>query len=202
MKVIKKNQVVMYLLAFILVMVGYLGYIEKENKTIYTSSEEIAKTNIGDAELVSSQIEENTIENKSINTDNKLDNNSLEKIETSSSTENDNYFVNSKLERDSMYSQMLETYEKILNSSSSQEIQKQSASDEISKINKIKNSIMICENLIETKGFKNNVIFVNGDSISVIVEAKEIKQDKISQIENIISREMNAKTENIHISTK
>ena len=202
MKVIKKNQVVMYLLAFILVMVGYLGYIEKENKTIYTSSEEIAKTNIGDAELVSSQIEENTIENKSINTDNKLDNNFLEKIETSSSTENDNYFVNSKLERDSMYSQMLETYEKILNSSSSQEIQKQSASDEISKINKIKNSIMICENLIETKGFKNNVIFVNGDSISVIVEAKEIKQDKISQIENIISREMNAKTENIHISTK
>ena len=61
---------------------------------------------------------------------------------------------------------------------------------------------MICKNLIETKGFENCVIFVNVDSISVIVRADELKTDEIAQIQNIVSREMNAKVENIHIMTK
>ena len=61
---------------------------------------------------------------------------------------------------------------------------------------------MICENLIETKGFENCVIFVNVDRISVIVRADELKTDEIAQIQNIVSREMNAKVENIHIMTK
>ena len=61
---------------------------------------------------------------------------------------------------------------------------------------------MICENLISTKGFRNCVIFVNMESISVIVEADQLKTDEIAQIQNIISREMNAKVENIHIMTK
>ena len=45
-------------------------------------------------------------------------------------------------------------------------------------------------------------IFVNVDSISVIVGVEELKSDEIAQIQNIISREMKAKVENIHIMTK
>ena len=97
---------------------------------------------------------------------------------------------------------MLETYEKVLNSSNASETQKQSATQEITKINNIKNSIMICENLIKTKGFENSVVFVNGESISVIIGATEISKEQIAQVQNIISREMNAKIENIHIANK
>ena len=61
---------------------------------------------------------------------------------------------------------------------------------------------MICENLIKTKGFENSIIFVNGESISVIIGATEIKTEEVAQIQNIIAREMNANIENIHISTK
>lgn len=127
-----------------------------------------------------------------------------ETVETSSksSDSNDEYFSTSKLDRDTMYSQMLETYEKILNSNNSLETQKQSATEEIKKINDIKNKIMICENLIKTKGFENSVIFVNDDSISIIVKDEQLTTEKVAQIQNIISREMNAKIENIHISNK
>ena len=97
---------------------------------------------------------------------------------------------------------MLETYEKILNSSNALETQKQSATEEITKINNTKNSIMICENLIGTKGFQNNVIFVNGDSITAIIGATELKQEEVAQIQNIIAREMQANIENIHIAIK
>ena len=101
-----------------------------------------------------------------------------------------------------MYSQMLETYEKVLNSSNSLEIGKQAATEEIQKINAIKNSIMICENLISTKGFENNVVFVNGNSVNVIIGISEIKQEEVAQIQNIIAREMKAEIQNIHIATK
>ena len=101
-----------------------------------------------------------------------------------------------------MYSQMLETYEKVLNSTNAEEVQKQSATTEIKKINDTKNSIMICENLIQTKGFEDCVIFVNGDSVSIIVKKDELAKEDVAQIQNIISREMNSQIENIHIANK
>ena len=61
---------------------------------------------------------------------------------------------------------------------------------------------MICENLIKTKGFEKSIIFVNGDSVSVIIGAIEIKQEEVAQVQNIISREMKKEVENIHIATK
>ena len=86
--------------------------------------------------------------------------------------------------------------------SNSPETGKQLATQEIQKINDTKNSIMICENLIRTKGFENNIVFVNGNSISVIIEAQEMKQEEVAQVQNILARELKAEIENIHISTK
>lgn len=169
--------------------------------------------NIGDAQLVSSndikkenKTEENKIETDNgtaINTTNETKNeNNTMTTSANNTKDNSDYFTNSKLERDTMYSQMIETYEKILNSTTSTETQKQSATDEIKKINDTKNSIMICENLIKTKGFDNSVVFANGNSISVIIGANELSKEQVAQIQNIVTREMNAKAENIHISNK
>ena len=123
---------------------------------------------------------------------------------TTSSNNNskDDYFTNSKLERNTMYSQMLETYEKVLNSNNSLETQKQSATEEIKKINNLKNSIMICENLIQTKGFKDVVVFVNDDSVNVVVATTELTKENVAQIQNIIARELKVEVDNIHISNK
>ncbi len=236
MKLFKKNQIIIYVIALMLVTAGYLNYTTNDDlkSSVETSMQMESKddsqlADIGDAKLVSSNdivSENNTTGDNSTNTVSQTDNinventtntttsseandqnqadtnlNSNNSVETNSNNVDD-YFTKSKLERDTMYSQMIETYEKILNSDNSLETQKQSATQEITKINDTKNSIMICENLIKTKGFNNSVIFVNGESISVIIAASEIKQDEVAQIQNIISREMNAKIENIHISNK
>jgi len=213
MKLFKKNQVIIYVIALMLVAAGYLNYTANgnTNSIIPTSGteEELDKmANIGDAQLVSSNdIVNEAVNNTTNNTENaKTENTSSNAVTTSSTTtkttNNSDYFKTSKLERDTMYSQMIETYEKVLNSDNSLETQKQSATDEIKKINDTKNSIMICENLIQTKGFENSVVFVNGESVSVIIEASELSKEQVAQIQNIISREMNAKAENIHISNK
>lgn len=230
MKFFKKNQILIYVIALMLVAAGYLNYTSTEhdpNAIIQTTTdaEQLAGTkNIGDAQLVSGNITTNTEEDasatknavKSETTDTSEATNKIENTTnptsttdttnsntvTTSSTTKDDYFTKSKLERETMYSQMLETYEKVLNGINSLETQKQSASEEIKKINDTKNSIMICENLIATKGFKNCVIFVNGESVSVIIGAEEITPEEMAQLQNILSRELNAKIENIHIALK
>ena len=213
MKLFKKNQVIIYVIALMLVAAGYLNYTANGNTnsiipTSGTEEELDQMANIGDAQLVSSNdIVNETVNNTTNNTENaKTENTSSNTVTTSSTTtsttNNSDYFKTSKLERDTMYSQMIETYEKVLNSDNSLETQKQSATDEIKKINDTKNSIMICENLIQTTGFENSVVFVNGESVSVIIEASELSKEQVAQIQNIISREMNAKAENIHISNK
>ena len=213
MKLFKKNQVIIYVIALMLVAAGYLNYTANGNTnsiipTSGTEEELDQMANIGDAQLVSSNdIVNEAVNNTTNNTENaKTENTSSNTVTTSSTTtkttNNSDYFKTSKLERDTMYSQMIETYEKVLNSDNSLETQKQSATDEIKKINDTKNSIMICENLIQTKGFENSVVFVNGESVSVIIEASELSKEQVAQIQNIISREMNAKAENIHISNK
>ena len=222
MKLLKKNQVIIYSIAIMLMTAGYLNYTtNQKNNSVETSiqmesSDDTQLADIGDATLVSSNdiIGGDTTETNTINTienetpqeenqnEDQKEENIGEAVLTNTDTTADDYFTKSKLERDTMYSQMIETYEKVLNSSNSLETQKQTATQEITKINNTKNSIMICENLLKTKGFENSVIFVNGDSISVIVGATEIKTEEVAQIQNIISREMNADIENIHISNK
>mgnify|MGYP004461228615 FL=1 len=226
---LKKNQIIIYVIAIMLMTAGYLNYTTKQGgDSVETSIEMDSKddtklADIGDATLVSSNDivggdttdtnTVNTTQNENTNNTNSTNisntenntntNNSTQNtIATSSNASKDDYFTKSKLERDTMYSQMLETYEKVLNSSNSLETQKQTATQEITKINQTKNSIMICENLIKTKGFENVIIFVNGESISVIVGIGDLKQEEVAQIQNIVARELNCKVENIHISTK
>ena len=211
MKLLKKNQVVIYVIAVMLMVAGYVRYTTKVgNETVQASANETDKfANVGDARLVSSEaVEENATNelSSSVNqiAENTVVTNSVVNSESVQETNSnaDDYFAKSKLERDTMYSQMLETYENVLNSSNSLETQKQAATEEITKINNTKNSIMICENLLKTKGFENCVIFVNNESISIIIGAKELKEEEIAQIQNIVSREMNSNISNIHISTK
>ena len=245
MNFLKKNQILLYVIAFMLVTAGYLNYTTKDHNVsdilqTTTKAEELAGTeNIGDARLVNSQVNETNEENNTNtmtgaepaasenctseenNKTNEVEVNEIQNanttsanLETNTTQDNettkqttsnvsaDDYFSKSKLERDTMYSQMLESYENVLNGINSLETQKQSASEEIKKINNTKNSIMICENLIATKGFNKCVIFVNGESVSAIIGTQELKQEEISQIQNILSRELNAKIENIHISLK
>lgn len=216
-----KNQIVVYSIVLMLVVAGYLNYIENDN-SVEISANTQNTTNIGDATLVNNnEIEteeefntdttETNEEEKEISKDIEDENLQQNKREETSITSNvvddtidnnDEYFANSKLEREKMYSQMLETYQNILENSTISEEQKSIASNEITKINNNRKVIMICENLIAIKGFKEVVILANGDSVNVVVKAKKLSTEDIAQIQNIITREMGTTIENIHIMKK
>ena len=125
-----------------------------------------------------------------------------EEVEVASE-DNCDYFSESRLEREKMYSQMLETYQKIIDSTVIQADQKSIAVKEIDKISKQKNGISIAENLIKNKGFEDVVIFCNEDSVSVIIKSNiSLSKEQVAQIQNIVTRELNAKQKNFNISNK
>ena len=196
--ILKRNQLVILVIALVLVTAGYLNYtsMNENNENTVMTSQIVAE--LGDATLVSST----DIENEEVET---TQNEEIEQIDeqvlTSATTE-DTYYTSSKLERDKMFSQLLETYQEVYNNVNSTAEQRNTAISEMAKINKTKNSVMISENLIKTKGFEDVVIFVNTNSISVIIKAEEISSEQIAQVQNIISRELEVGAEIIHISTK
>lgn len=217
MNIFKKNQIVVFVTGLMIIAAGYLSYTNNENNnslqaSAVADSEEMAS--IGDAKLVSANIvneEFNNIVNSTENT-NTIDSTEIldekeekaideEETQTTSNNIND-YFTSSKLERQTVYSQRIENYQDILNNSNVSETQKKTAQEEITKLNDEQNAIMIAENLIKTKGIEDLIIFVNGESINIIVKAEELEKEEIAQIQNIVTRELEADIGNIHIMTK
>ena len=196
LKSINRNQIVLFVVALMLITAGYLNYSMQATEVSSNIISENEVAAIGDAKLVSSN---NLITND-------IDSNIITKetsAEVNEQEDNkDDYFASSRLGRNTMYSQMIESYQNLLDNSNVRKKKKTVATQEITKINNIQNSIMICENLIKTKGIEDVVIFVNDKSISVIVKADKLENDTIAQIQNIIAREMDAEIENIHISNK
>lgn len=183
----KKSEIAIYAIAIMLVAAGYLNYttMNNTNDTVETSLEQYA--NIGDATLVNSDgiTEENN-----------------ETVETNNSAESD-YFTNSKLERDTTYASMISNYNAILQKDNISDEEKKVAMNEIKKINDTKNAIMICENILSTKGFDKSVIFINDKSVNVVVQVQDsLNKEKVAQIQNIVSRELKVEIGNIHITEK
>ena len=240
----KKNQIVIFVIALMLVTAGYLNFAnqQKNNQNLLATSsladsEEMAA--IGDATLVSAnQVVEGENQNNIVNTESNNTNSEISNSVNNENTEKNNnvndisnsnvnnenpnaqtnnqvnaqpnsqtstedgYFAQSRLDRDNMYSQMLENYQKILETDNLASEEKSNAQEEIQRINNEKNAIMIAENLIKTKGFEDVVLFVNNGNVTAVVKANSLDEQQVAQIQNIITRELNVKVNKINVSVK
>lgn len=218
MKVLKRNQLIILVISLMLITAGYLNFTTNQENVATSTIADRSDAVIGDAEFVSTipheenvQEENTLVENNNVTEEscNKQDNNVVEtntaEVETKATPQEsseDYYFTTSKLERNNMYSELLETYQEIYNNANATAEAKTDAITKINSISNTKNAIMIAENLILAKGFKDAVIFVNEGSVSVVIKAEELKQEEVAQIQNIVARELNVGAEIIHISNK
>ena len=205
MNIIKKNQIIIFAIAIMLVTIGYLSYSMNVEQVAQTSAmEEVNQiAGIGDARLVSNNNvitddeEQKMVENQDTESKEVVSQN-LNNIDK----EKDAYFNESRLERERMYSEMLESYQSVMANPDISQEQKNNAQVEINRINSQRNSIMIAENLIKNKGFKDIIIFINNQSVSAVIMDENLETAEIAQIQSIIQRELHIDIENIHISNK
>ena len=225
-KIMKKNQVVILALALMLMTAGYMNYTnnhENENMLLASLGDaQLVSANAVDGNTTNenelNNAQESTNEQNALNETTEANTNEVdpnapmanETVESNSEVVDSNaptqadgsdYFTRSKLERETMYSQMIETYTNILENDKISSEQKDIAENEIKNINDTKNAIMVVENLFETKGFENAVVFVNSPSVNVVIKAKGLTTEQVAQVQNIIQRELKTDIENIHITT-
>ena len=215
MKNLKKNQIVIFVIALMLVTAGYLNFANEKNgvgdlqaTSSLADSEQMAA--IGDAKLVNAnetqetqniQTASNVVENTTTQNEVMENNVENEKDVEPTNTLVDEYFTQSRLDRDNMYSQMIENYQKILSADNVSQKEQETAQNEIKRINNEKNAIMIAENLIKTKEFNDVVIFVNNGNVSVVVGTDSLNENQIAQIQNIVTRELNVAVNKINVGT-
>ena len=191
--IIKKKEVLLGLLAIFFIIVGFISYNPIANKE-YSKIADVtnySETKLGEATLVSS---------------NEVVENVADENQTSENTITENvqkdYFLEARMNRDSIYSESLETYEKLLESSSVTNDQKAIAQNEISNITNEKKTIQSTESLIKMKGFEDVVIFKNSESVSVVVKSDVLIPEQVAQIQNIVEREFKINGKNINITNK
>ena len=161
----------------------YGSFFEENDTTIEVASRNVPDENLGDVELVSSTPA--IVENDDL-----------------AEPEEDDYFKKTSLERDKMYSETIEVYQNLINNDKTPESQKAIAAKELTALTSRKNSIMIAENLIKNKGVEDVVILENTGRINVIVKTSLLNKETVSQIQNIIQKELNVDISNISISEK
>lgn len=202
MKINKEQlkQISLIILAFGLIYIGYsnsdLEKTKTENDDTISIASSVNETNLGDVQLVSSEC---------IEPEYKTDLVSNDDIEIETQTqivEERNYFEETRIEREKMYSEMIETYTNLIESNQTPVDQKAISVQEITNLTNNKNGIMIAENLIKNKGFEDVIVFTNNGTVSVVVKAYTLSKEEISKIQNIIQRELNVSVDKINISNK
>ena len=194
------KQIFLIVLAFGLIFLGYsntnLEKTKAEKDDAISIASSVNETNLGDVQLVSSE---------SIEPEYKTDlvsNDDIEAEEQMQTVEERNYFEETRIEREKMYSEMIETYTNLIESNQTPVDQKAISVQEISNLTNNKNGIMIAENLIKNKGFEDVIVFTNNGTVSVVVKAYTLSKEEISKIQNIIQRELNVSVDKINISNK
>lgn len=221
--VIKKNQILACAVTMMFVTAGYLNYKYDPNRPYDIEVTGIIEENLGDAVLVDANgvIEDTTpvfYNSTDLVRNDKNDLHNSEKInqETNKKISGDlnnqsilmaekvfkeieDYFISTRIDRTNNYAQQIESYENILENESVSNEQKNKAQEQIEEINRIRNSIMIAENLIKLKGFEETVILVNEDSINVIVASENLTSAEVAKIQSIIVNEFSVDISKVHI---
>lgn len=181
--------------AISLIGIGYINFAQDDNISMENQNLIAKSTNtLGDVELVSTNA---IVENEVVLVENE------EKIEEDDKgNKEEDYFTEVKLNRNIMFDESLEAYEKILENSTISSEQKAIAIKEIDKITKMKSGVTIAEELIILKGFENVAILVNGENVNVIIRIAVLSKEQVAQIQNIVIKELGVEVQNISITTK
>ncbi|MCM1327209.1 MAG: SpoIIIAH-like family protein [Bacteroidales bacterium] len=94
-----------------------------------------------------------------------------------------------------------ETLMNIIESAGLTDTQKQDAVNSMVEMTQIAEKEAAAEILLEAKGFQDVVVSITGDGVDVVVNAPDLSDAQMAQIEDIVTRKTDIAAENIIIST-
>lgn len=180
MMVVNKRQITIAGLIILICVAGYLNWSyknegQKDIVPAINNEAEVSKK-YGEAQLVSG--------------------NNIQK------QENDlkgNYFADAKINKEKARAEAIELLKITINSQNSDQKAKADANEEIKNISKSIEKEAIIENLLKAKGFDEAIIFINRDSVNVIIGSMGLLPSDTAKIQDIVTNETQVPVEKIKI---
>ncbi len=110
------------------------------------------------------------------------------------------YFVANKFEREQVRARIKANYMDIIDSKEVSKEQKQVAIDKMLAFTEMMNKEKKAEMLLEAKGFSDSIVFMNDDTVDVVVNAEALTDQQLAIIESIVKDETGVSVDNIEIN--
>ncbi|WP_066637584.1 SpoIIIAH-like family protein [Desulfolucanica intricata] len=130
----------------------------------------------------------------------KIDVNESKKTEKEQTTAE--FFVDYRLQRERMRGQQVELLREIINNPESSAETRQKAQNQLLIISQNINKEMEVENLIRAKGFKDSVVVIKEQSVTVIVQSPNLSSEEAARISDLVSRSTGVSLQNVVIIPK
>lgn len=223
-KVVKKNQIIITVLAVMIAVAGYLSFTSKEVSIIDENGNTIDVSASNEDIQETLQTDGNTDQTEALNTEAGADapviagaegnaddaevsaplNDAIgEAVLTNAGTLNvtSDAIVNAKLNREQTRSKSQELLLQIVNNEGLDQASKQGAVDELVNMTAIMERESICEQQLMAKGFDQCVVLISEGCVDVTVNRSALTEVEKAQIEDIVTRKAECDISEIVITT-
>lgn len=198
----KRNQVIITALVMMVGAAGYLNYVGNTTET-----EEVVLTEDGDItglvpdyDLYGEEVVHNENQDEAMASANENNEDEAGKAVFVNNSSDTSYFVQAKLEREQARAKQRDILEDMINNDNVEQSQKQTAADEMLKIQQRIEKETAAEVMIEAKGFAEVYVRIDDETVDVVVNKSELSDAEIAQIEDIIKRKTGATVDKIRIT--
>ena len=201
-KILKKNQIIITALVVMVAIAGYLSMTDREELTMnghgdHNKAATESAADISEEDIVLDEDEETAVSTSGQKVSNKE--NAGEAVLVSN-TVTGNYFEEAKLSREQTRAKNKETLTNLVNNKNVTNAQKDKAMQQIMQMTEISEKETATENLLAAKGFSEAVVTILSDSVDVVVNADDLTESQIAQIEDIVKRKTECSADKIVIS--
>ena len=218
-KLLRKNQIIITALVVMVALAGYLSLTGEEElalnltgdgTTAQTESgqesaenteENVAAENVDDSEVADISEEDTAAQTaEQVDSENVASKENAGEAVLVNNTVKADYFESAKLSRELTRAKNKETLLELVNSKTASDAQKEKAMNEIVAMTAVNEKETATENLLAAKGFDETVVTIVNDSVDVIVNAEELTEQQIAQIEDVVKRKAECTSDKIVIS--
>lgn len=207
-KILKKNQIIITALVVMVAIAGYLSMTERDELTMNTGNEAVTDgavereaADISEEDIVLDEDDSATGAAATVGEKEEVSSkeNAGEAVLVSNNVTG-SYFEEAKLSREQTRAKNKETLTSLVNNKNVTDSQKDKAMNEIMKMTEISEKETATENLLSAKGFDEAVVTILSDSVDVVVNAEDLTEQQIAQIEDIVKRKAECSADKIVIS--
>lgn len=202
---LRKNQIVITALVALVAIAGYLSMTDSKELKMTGTNESVADEEVADISdediVLDEEDSASGVSVSAVSGTNEVASkeNAGEAVMVSNNV-GKSYFEEAKLSREQTRAKNKETLTDLVNNKNVTDAQKEKAMNEIMKMTTVSEKETAAENLLAAKGFAEAVVTILDDGVDVVVNAEELTEQQIAQIEDVVKRKTECSADKIVIS--